>query len=333
MLMRLLSTFESDMAAKRNTPDYQRRQTACVSLGKRILERSGLNQTELEPHLNFAESHGSKFGKFARGKEVPSHERIISVAVAAFHHGWLTHEELQEMGFLKSPFNKLSHGNKTLPGRRQLAIEKFERCLANMRAGLLPYAMRGPNGRELRPPKNTVEFLEERQKWIADIESLGGEVRYLPYMRRPTQRDQSLRFFEEDTKFHNWELFLEWREGDFVDRLAQDALRKMSEGFDPDDYDSWESYDAAVQAAAEERMRTTFDPAVIDPTLYLWFGGRDHLHPYLLIDEDDISPSLEHGIPPEEFYAASEDPGQSDNLNLFISRKVNREAADSVCCQ
>jgi hypothetical protein len=60
-------------------------------------------------------------------------------------------------------------------------------------------------------------------------------------------------------------------------------------------------------------MQTTFDPAVIDTNLYLWFGGRDYLHPYRLVAEDEISPSFEPGIPPEYFYGVSEDPGWSDD--------------------
>jgi len=320
------------MAVNRDDPDYQRRQTACISLGKRIRKRSDLSKTKLEAPLGFTEASGSNFGKFARGKQVPSHERIIQIAGLAFDHGWLTDEELQEIGFLESPFDNLKHKNKTLPDRRQLAIEKFERCLSHMRAGLLPYPIPTPNGMEHLPPKDAAEFLEERQKWIADIESLGGEVRYLPYMRRPTEKDLSLRVFE-GADFPNWQLFLEWREGDFCNALAREEYEKRYEGFYPDEYDSWQSYEAAVDAAEAERMRTqVFDPAEYVTDLYLWFGGRDYSHPHRLIEEDQISPSLKYGMTWESLYGDIEweCAAQSEDLSEFFTRKEQRDATCSL---
>jgi len=321
------------MAKKRGDPDYLRRQTACISLGKRIWEKSGfVRKTKLEAPLGFTEAHGSNFGKFASGKQVPSHERIIKIASLAFDHGWLTHEELQEIGFLESPFDKLKYKNKTLPERLDLAVEKFERCMSHMRAGLLPYPFPGPNGMEFRPPKDAAELLKERQKLIADIESLGGEVRYLPYMRRPTKKDLSQRVFE-GADFPNWQLFLEWREGDFCNALAREEYEKRYEGFYPDEYDSWQSYEAAVDAAEAERMRTqVFDPAEYVTDLYLWFGGRDYSHPYRLIEEDEVSPFFKYGVTGESLYGDMEweCAAQSDDLREFFKRKEQRDAARSL---
>lgn len=340
MLLPFFYRRESDMAVSRKDADYELRQTACVSLGKCIRERSrsrGLSNTDLEPLLGFLEASGSNFGLFARGRRVPSHERIMQVALAAFRKGLLTHEEIQEMGFLKSDFDERKHKKKTFLQRRQLAIIKFERGMENMRAGLLPYAMRDRDGRKNRPPKSTAEFITERRKWITDIESLGGEVRYLPYMRRPTKKDRSLRVYEAGVAgidMPNWALYLDWREGDFADSLARDEYEAMYEGFDFEDYDSVEEYEAAVHEAAIERERAMFDPAVNDKKLYLWFGGRDYSHPYRLAEDDEITASIELGIPREDFYGGyggtdddAEWPSRSDDLDPFFSAVAARRSA------
>jgi hypothetical protein len=161
------------MTAKQETTEYVCKQAAVRSLFRRMLDRSNLNQTQLECCLPIEPANGSNYGRYLNGRTM-SYGKFLQCVRAAWKQGFLTQDDLCELGFEDAAIsNEPADDIRT---NRKKATTRFIEGQKRSLVGLLPMAVPGPEGREIRAPRSEAEAASWYENWIVGVEMLGGRV-------------------------------------------------------------------------------------------------------------------------------------------------------------
>ncbi|MGF6534261.1 hypothetical protein P3T20_005065 [Paraburkholderia sp. GAS206C] len=252
------------------TPEHQHLLDAASSILRRIQSRAteinpGITTADLESALcinprSDTSRRGATFEKYrdCGWKGVPA--TLVQTIRRAAAKNWLTLEDLQELGFWdEALFNKQPADIFKI---RWDILTLFIDGVNHMKDGYPPMPELGSGGNEILEGLSDDKMAQAFQGWIAKIRCLGGEIRYLPYVRRPTTQDKNLLDdFEFVPRGGGWWAYeLECREQRFADHEA------TADVFVPD-----------------------YHPSKV-VNLRLWVGGRDYSAlPYSLLDEGEFS--------------------------------------------
>jgi hypothetical protein len=308
------------MTSKCGTIEYESGAAAVSSVFKLVLERSSLSESELEKPLGITENDGMNFRQYLNGKQVPPWWQFVLKVRFAAKNGWLTKNELCELGLADAANAKCTVNPQHIKNIRKKALRVFVDGRANILNGLLPMRVHdGADGWRNRPPKDDAEMVCEFRKWIGVIRSLGGVVTYETYIRKPTKADFAEA--QAETEWLNDLYRKEAAEEAAGERDAREFLRELEVGKHDQLYEktrktirdaltaaidgSAAEEQAALEAAREEYFAelNTEEAAALPPppplpahhpdkvrNLTLWFGGREYSTlPYRLLEEDDLT--------------------------------------------
>lgn len=233
------------MTAKREAIGYQRSKSAVIGLLQCILNRSRMSQSALEAILGIAPSAGSNFGRYLRGDRVLPEWRFLQIVRVARNEGWLTQDDLKEMGLEDAATN--TDRATSIRKNRRIAANRFFEGQLRMVNGLLPIPVYGKLGKEIRPPRDEAEMAQAYAEWVAGIEQLGGQITtgsWVPAWHSDWIAEQNSREVEG---ISDWDL------EQF--RVSQEEAPAVDAG----------AFSARPQPYAATPVRN----------LRLWFGGRE----------------------------------------------------------
>ncbi len=229
------------MTAKQETTEYVCKQAAVRSLFRRMLDRSNLNQTQLECCLSIEPANGSNYGRYLNGRTM-SYGKFLQCVRASWKQGFLTQDDLCELGFEDAAMS--NEPADDIRRNRKKATARFIEGQKRLLVGLLPMAVPGPEGREIRAPRSEAEAVSWYENWIVGVQMLGGRVTKASWAP-------------------SW--YLPWLENTGDESLSQHDLEQMLASTD-----AAQTEDADVPTA----KLPPYHPAGVRQ-LKLWFGGRE----------------------------------------------------------